>query len=171
MFGKVDADPPARDEVGVAAGGHSRARLPGEGEQAAHPFSVADSAPIKRLRRRRRRRRGRRFPHSTLQFEKQNCKFPHLNIATEDCHQRHGAECQCRKRTSHLGNVDISRPFVDVAMAVEREIRTLNTRTPLHCSESWREGAREQGGRDHGAGQGGDERASSPHPSFDPDTN
>ena len=48
---QIHADSPAGDEVGVAAGGQSRGRLPGEGEQVAHPFAVPipGAAPAKRL--------------------------------------------------------------------------------------------------------------------------
>ena len=47
---QVHADPPAGDEVGVAAGGQARGRLSGEGEQVAHSSLVPDSAPVKRLK-------------------------------------------------------------------------------------------------------------------------
>ena len=47
---QVHADPPAGDEVGVAAGGQARGRLSGEGEQVAHSSVVPDPAPAKRLK-------------------------------------------------------------------------------------------------------------------------
>ena len=46
---QVDADPPAGDEAGVAAGRQPRRRLPGEGEQAAHPSAGPGPAPVERL--------------------------------------------------------------------------------------------------------------------------
>ena len=49
---QVHADPPAGDEIGVAAGGQARGRLSGEGEQVAHSSAsaVPDPAPVKRLK-------------------------------------------------------------------------------------------------------------------------
>ena len=47
---QVDADPPAGDEAGVAAGGQPCRRLPAEGEQAAHPAAGPGTAPVERLK-------------------------------------------------------------------------------------------------------------------------